>query len=116
MILVPADSPIRGDIYHIAFAPPAGPHYAVVVTADTINKNANTVLVASITSKRVNTIYPYEFKLPESLLPKPSKVKCYHLVLVAKAELTYENYIGTISKKEMQGLDVALCKALDLWY
>ena len=98
------------------FGPPAGPHYAVVVTADAINRSAVTVLVAAITSKRVGNIYPYEFKLPDNLLKKASKAKCYNLVMVPKAQLQESNYTGTIAKRDIEGLNAALLKALDLWY
>jgi mRNA-degrading endonuclease toxin of MazEF toxin-antitoxin module len=112
---MPGDSPLRGDIYHIEFDAPVGPHYAVVVTGDAINRNANAVVLAVITTKNMDSIYPHEFRVPTGRLPKPSKVKCHSLVTWPKEELNQKTYVATISKKEMQGLDVALLKALDLW-
>jgi mRNA-degrading endonuclease toxin of MazEF toxin-antitoxin module len=112
---MPGDSPQRGDIYHVSFGLPIGPHYAVVVTADVINRNANTVLVAIITSMGMDKVYPHEFAVPKGLLPKPSKVKCHALIMVPKAELNRNNYVTTINQRDMQGLDIALLKALDLW-
>ncbi len=112
---MPDDTPLRGDIYRVKFDPPVGPHYAVVVTADAINRNADTVLLAVITSRGMKRIYPHEFRVPAGLLPKPSKVKCHSLIMWPKEDLTQENYVGTIEKRDMQGLDVALLKALDLW-
>ncbi len=112
---MPGDSPLRGDIYHIDLPAPVGPHYAVVITADAINQNSDTVLVATITTKRLDRIYPHEFKVPRGLLPQPSKVKCQSIIMVEKKELTAKNYVGTIDKQDMQGLDLALLKALDLW-
>jgi mRNA-degrading endonuclease toxin of MazEF toxin-antitoxin module len=110
---VPDDFPLRGDIYYVGFPDPVGSHYAVVVTADAINRNSDTVLVATITTKGIDKIYPHEFKVPTGLLPKPSKVKCHSIIMLEKEEL--KNYIGTIDKKDMQGLDVALLRTLDLW-
>ena len=113
---MPGDFPCRGDIYHVKFESLVGPHYAVIVTADGINKSDEAVLMVVITSKRVDQIYPNEFKVPDKLLPKPSKVRCHRLVIVGKDELTSDNYVNTISKRDMEGLDIALMMALDLWY
>lgn len=112
---VPGDSPLRGDIYRVDFDEPMGPHYAVVVTNNAINENADAVLVAVITSKGVGKRYPHEFILPQGILPKPSKVKCHNMAMVLKEELTAKNYVGELSQQDMQGLDFALLKALDLW-
>lgn len=112
---MPGDSPLRGDIYRVKLDPPVGPHYAIVVTTDAINRNAETILLAVITSKGLDNIYPHEFEIPEGLLPKPSKVKCHSLVMWPKEELTQKNYVATIDKRDIQGLDIALLKALDLW-
>ncbi len=112
---MPDDFPSRGDIYRVEFDPPVGVHYAVVVTADAINRNANTVLLAVITSQGMDKIYPHEFQVPAGLLPRPSKVKCHSIIMWPKEELNKKNYVSTIDKRDMQGLDVALLKALDLW-
>lgn len=112
---MPGDFPLRGDIYHVGFDPPLGPHFAVVVTADAINKNADAVVLAVITTKGLDSIYPHEFRVPSGLLPKPSKVKCHSLILWPKEELNQKNYVSTFDKRDIQGLDIALMQALDLW-
>ena len=112
---MPGDDPVRGDIYHIKFPTPVGPHYAIVVTADAINRASDTVLVATITTQGVERIYPHEFKVPNGLLPKPSKVKCHSIIMLEKQELTATNYVDTIYKRDMQGLDLALLKTFHLW-
>jgi len=113
---LPGSTPKRGDIYRVTFDDPVGPHYAVVVTTNAINDNANAVLVAVVTSKNTNTTYPHEFLVPSGLLPKPSKVKAHALVMVVKEEFSQKNYVNTLSDRDIQGLDVALMKALGLWY
>jgi len=112
---MPGDSPLRGDIYRIEFDPPIGRHYAVVVTSDAINIHSDSVVVAIMTTQHMEKIYPHQFKIPKGLLSRPAKVKCDNLMMLPKAELTRLNYVGTISKKDMEGLDIALLKALDLW-
>ncbi len=113
---MPADSPCRGDIYHIDFEPPLGPHYAIVVTHDKINSASTSLVVAIITSQNVEEVYPHQLRLPDGTLNKPSKVKCDALITLPKDELTADNWIAKLSKKDMEGLDVGLMKALDLWY
>jgi len=115
---MPGDTPRRGDIYHVSFAPPVGPHYAVVISSDAINRSSNTMntmLVAVITSKGLEKVYPHEFKLPEGLLSKPSKVKCQSIIAVPKKSLNATTYVTTIPERDMMGLDIALMQALDLW-
>jgi len=112
---MPGDTPQRGDIYHVHFDPPVGRHYAVVISSDAINRTSDTVLVAVITSKGMDKVYPHEFKLPEGLLPKPSKVKCQSIVMVSKKNLNATTYVTTIPERDMMGLDIALMQALDLW-
>ncbi|MBI1743559.1 type II toxin-antitoxin system PemK/MazF family toxin [Candidatus Acetothermia bacterium] len=112
---MPGHFPCRGDIYHVDFGPPIGSHFAVIVAADAINSSDEVVLMAVITSKGLEKIYPNEFKLPEGLLRKPSKVACHRLVIVDKNELTDDSFQNTIPKRDMQGLDSALMMALDLW-
>lgn len=112
---MPANSPRRGDIYHLKLDEPIGPCYAIIVTANAINDNADTVLLALITSQGMDQIYPHEFNLPLGLLPKPSKVKCHALIACwPKQELTSGNNKATFGARDMPGLDVALMKALDM--
>lgn len=112
---MPGDNPRRGDIYHVHFDPPVGPHYGVVISSDAINRAGAAVLVAIITSKNVDKIYPHEFKLPAGLLAKASKVKCHSIVMVSKKNLNANAYMTTIADQDMQGLDIALMQVFDLW-
>ena len=112
---MPGESPLRGDIYFLDLPAPVGPHYAVVVTTDAINRNSDTLLVATITTRGVDKIYPHEFKVPRGLLPQPSKVKCHSILMIVKEQLQAKNYVTAIHKRDMQGLDFALLRALDLW-
>lgn len=112
---MPGDTPCRGDIYHVNFPAPVGPHYTVIISSDAINRASNAVLVALITSKDIDRIYPHEFKIPEGLLSKPSKVKCQSIFMVEKKRLNATTYETTILDRDMPGLDIALMQALDLW-
>lgn len=112
---MPGDSPARGDIYHITFDPPIGEHYAVVVTSDAINANSTSVVVAIITSRHVDKIYPHQLSMPVEITGKPCKVKCDNLMMWPRDELTQEAFLGTLDDRTMQGLDMALEIALDLW-
>lgn len=111
---MPGNSPKRGDIYHVDFSPPVGARYAVVVTRNSINMNANAVVVATITSKRTDKIYPHEFKISPGLMSKPSKVKCQNLIMLPKGDLTEDNYFDTLMESDIPALNTALRKALDL--
>jgi mRNA-degrading endonuclease toxin of MazEF toxin-antitoxin module len=110
---VPGKYPRKGDIYHVDFAPPIGPHYAVVVSSDMLNENIDSVIVAVITSQRVDQCQSNEYKVPDGLLAKPSKVKCQTLITIPKGRLG--NYVATMDQKDILGMGYALAKALDLW-
>lgn len=113
---MPRDQPVRGDIYHIDFPPPWGPHYAVVVSHDVINTSSKSVVVALITSQHVEEIYPHQFKVPNGILSKPSKVKGDALVMIYRDDIKADNWMGAIQDdKDIQGLDIAIMQALDLW-
>ena len=111
---MPGNSPRRGDIYHVDFPPPVGPRYAVIVTRDSLNMNANAVVVATITSKQMHKIYPNEFEISGGLMSHPSKVKCQNLIMLPKGDLPEDNYIGTLVESDIPALNTALRKALDL--
>jgi len=113
---MPGNSPLRGDIYHVRFEPPVGKHYAVVVTADAINAYSDSLVVAVITTKHMDRIYPHQVKIPKGVLDVPAKVKCDNLMMWPKGELSSNTYVATIPKRDMPGLDMALLNALDLWH
>lgn len=112
---MPGDAPARGDVYHMAFEPPIGEHYAVVVTNDAINANSTSVVVAIITTRHMDKVYPHQLRLPKEITGKPCKVKCDKLMMWPRDELTQQEFLGTLDDQLNQGLDVALEIALDLW-
>lgn len=112
---MPFDSPKRGDIYHVDFPKPRGPHYAVVITDDSINDSSNAVVVALITSKSMDNIWPYQMRVPKHLLEKASKIVCSNVYYMEKSQLKRESYRSSLDEQDLQGLDAALLKTFGLW-
>lgn len=113
---MPGNSPVRGDIYHFDFERPLGPHYAIVVSSDALNASSVSIVVALITSAHMDNIWPHQFPVPKGLLKKPSKVKCDALIMLPREDCTADNWKTTVNNRDMDGLNVSLMKALDLWY
>ena len=66
--------PSRGAIYHVDFPKPTGAHYAIVISDDAVNQHSSTVVLALITSRHMDNVWPYQLKVPSGILPKPSKI------------------------------------------
>ena len=112
---MPFQYPKKGDIYHISFPKPRGPHYVAVVTSNAINDNSDYVVVALITSQDPNRVAPHQFKVPRGILSSPSKVKCDNVFMLSKSLLDPKAFQGTISGSDLLGLDAAICKTFDIW-
>jgi len=82
----------RGEIYWVDFSPGRGSEQvgmrpALVIQNDVGNANAPTTIVAVITSRTMRQRYPFHVPLPDTLLPKPSTVKCEQLLTVDQRRL-----------------------------
>lgn len=76
----------RGDVIRVRLDPvegseQAGERPAVVISPDIINQYSPVVIVAAITSKKTDKIYPFEVLInpPEGGLTEKSKVLLLHI-------------------------------------
>ena len=112
-------SPKRGDIVRVRLDPvegseQAGERPALVVSPDVINEHGPLVLIAAITSKKTDKLYPFEVLVepPEGGLTHRSKVMLMHLRSVDKRRLT-RSY-GSVSDSTMLKIEEALKVATGL--
>ncbi len=112
------ERPRRGEIYWVRLDPVVGSEQggtrpALVVQNDVGNERAPTTIVAPITSRLPAREYPFQARLPEHLLGKPSVVSCAQIRTVAKARLSPEP-IAALPPSLMRQVDRALMVALGL--
>jgi len=92
----------------------AGERPALVLSPDVINEHSPVVLIASITSRKTERVYPFEALIepPEGGLTLPSKVLLMHLRSVDKRRLT--GRYGTVSPATLRRVENALKVATGL--
>lgn len=110
----------RGDLFFYNFGKregsiQSGERPVMVLQADDYNRNAPTVVVASITSVMKKRYLPSHIALGEDFgLKKPSMVLLEQMQTINKDELT--EYIGTIDDEALlRHINSALKKTLGLW-
>ncbi len=101
-------SPKRGDVVRVRLDPvegseQAGERPALVLSPDAINEHCPVIPIASLTSKQIARVYPYEVLIepPEGGLTRRSKVLLMHLGLLEKRRLV--GRYGTIGPELGKG-------------
>jgi mRNA interferase MazF len=86
----------------------SGERPALVLSPDIINQYSPVILVAAITSKKVDRVYPFEVLItpPEGGLIQPSKILLMHIRSVDKRRLT--GFYGQITDETMFKVEDAL--------
>ncbi len=109
----------RGEVVRVRLSPvqgseQSGDRPAVVVSPDLINVHSPVVLVAPITSRKVEKIYPFEALIepPEGGLTHRSKVMLMQLRAIDKQRLI--GRYGQLSETVVEHLDAALRIAVGL--
>ncbi|MBI4909114.1 MAG: type II toxin-antitoxin system PemK/MazF family toxin [Acidobacteria bacterium] len=92
-----------------------GERPGLVISADIINANSPVVLVAPITSKRTEKIYPFEAVIhpPDGGLTMRSKVSFIQLRTLDKSRLV--EHVGTLAPETMEAVERALRIATGLF-
>ena len=112
-------SPKRGDVVRVRLDPvegseQAGERPALVISPDFINQHSPVIIVAAITSRKADRVYPFEALIepPEGGLSVRSKVMLMQLRSVDKRRVigTY----GSVSEKVMDEVEEALKIAVGL--
>ena len=102
----------RGDVVRVMLDPVRGSEQggdrpALVVSPDLINRNSPVILVAGITSKKTDRVYPFEVLIDqEGGLAQRSKAMLMQLRAVDRLRIV-ERY-GKVSPSTMEAVDRAI--------
>ena len=107
------NSPKRGDVVRVRLDPAvgseqAGERPALVISPDFINDRSPIILIASITSKKIERIFPFEVLVepPEGGLRQRSKVMLMHLRAIDKQRILGQ--YGVVSEATIASVEAAL--------
>ena len=108
-----ARSPRRGEVVWVRLDPVEGSEQggrrpALVLSPDLINEHSPVVLVAAVTSRKTEKVYPFEALVlpPEGGLKEPSKVLLMQLRSLDKRRL--EGVLGRLKPETLGAVDEAL--------
>ena len=117
---MPLTTPLRrGDIVRVQLSPvvgseQAGERPALVISPDVINEHSPVILIAPLTSKKTERVYPFEAVIEpsEGGVKRRSKVMLTHLRGVDKRRIT--DVHGSVGADTMQRVEEALKVATGL--
>jgi mRNA interferase MazF len=110
--------PKRGEVYRVKLDPAIGSEIsktrpAVIISNDTGNRYSDRVIVAPLTSKGLDKVYPFEVKvLQEDGVSDASKVLLDQIRTLDKSRLGKQK--GELSPNEMAEVDAALRLSLNI--
>lgn len=103
----------RGEIWLVTFDPTIGHEIQktrpeIILQNNIGNEHGTLTIVAPITSKHLDRIYPFEVLLPKnvSVLPKDSKILVQQLRSIDKRRA--KKRIGVVTAKTIEEIDIAL--------
>jgi len=103
----------RGNVIRVRLDPvkgseQAGERPAIVLSPDVINEHSPVIVIAAVTSKKTEKIYPFEVAIdpPEGGLIKKSKALLIHLRYIDKRRIV--GSYGSLSEKTLEKIDEAL--------
>jgi len=106
-------NPRRGDILRARLSPiegseQGGERPVLVLSPDLINEHASVILVAALTSRKTDRLYPFEALIEpqEGGLTQRSKVMLLHIRSIDKRRIL--GYYGRVSDEVMARVDEAL--------
>ncbi len=108
----------RGDLVQADFDPVEGSEQsgvrpAVVLSPEGINRYSPLLILAPLTTKNTDRIYPFEVLIePNELVPRRSKVLLGQLRAMSKSRVL--SFYGQISVETMNEVDAALKIAVGL--
>lgn len=114
-----ATFPKRGDVVQVQLSPvigseQAGTRPALVISPDVINEHSPVILIAPLTTKKTERVYPFEALIepPEGGVARRSKVMLTHLRGVDKRRIIEIH--GRVSVETMHRVEEALKVATGL--
>ena len=117
--MLPSAGPRRGEVVRVRLDPvegaeQAGERPALVISPDIVNQHSPVILVAAITSRKTEHVYPFEALLlpPEGGLASRSKVLLMQLRSIDRGRIV--GSYGALSPQAMGRVDAALRIAVGL--
>lgn len=110
--------PMRGEVYWVKLDPVIGSEIsktrpAVVISNDTGNRYSDRVIVAPLTSKGFDKVYPFEVKITAGdNISDASKILLDQIRTIDKSRLGKK--IGMLSHKKMEEVNQAIRISLDV--
>lgn len=109
----PGSSILRGDVVRVRFDPvegseQAGERPAVVLSPDLINEHSPVILIAAVTSRKTDRVYPFEALIepPDGGLTLRSKALLMQIRTISKSRIV--GRYGQISDDTMRRVEDAL--------
>lgn len=103
----------RGDVVRVRLDPAEGSEQrgerpGLVISSDEINLHSPVILVASLTTRKTERVYPFEvlIEAPEGGLHQTSKVMLIHLRGLDKRRIV--GHYGSLSAETMKQVDAAI--------
>lgn len=114
-----SETPRRGDVVRVRLDPAEGSEQSgerpgLVISPDLINEYSPVILVAAITSRKTEKVYPFEalIESPEAGLKQRSKVLLMQLRALDKRRVV--GRYGGVTAQTMQRVEAALRVAVGL--
>jgi len=110
--------PRRGEVYWVKLDPAIGSEIsktrpAVIISNDTGNRYSDRIIVAPLTSKGIDKVYPFEVKITaEDGVNSASKVLLDQIRTIDKSRLGKQ--IGMLNHKKMEEVNEAIRVSLDV--
>lgn len=110
--------PERGEVYWVKLDPAVGSEIsktrpAVIISNDTGNRYSDRIIVAPLTSKGIDKVYPFEVKISaEDGVNSVSKVLLDQIRTIDKSRLGKQ--IGKLNHKKMEEVNEAIRVSLDV--
>ena len=110
--------PRRGEVYWVTLDPAVGSEIsktrpAVIISNDTGNRYSDRVIVAPLTSKGIEKVYPFEVKVTaEDGVSDVSKILLDQIRTLDKSRLGKR--IGRLSHKKMEEVSQAIKISMDV--
>lgn len=101
----------RGDIFW-ANLPGIGRHRCLVIQNDVLNRHLDETIVVPIITRGKEQVNSWEVEVPEGVCPQPSIINCRAIVTFKISRL--EDYVASLDKHTLEGVDSALCLGLGL--
>ena len=103
----------RGDIVRVRLDPVEGSEQAgdrpgLVISPDLINRHSPIVLIAPITSKKTEKIYPFEALIEASPTSLPQRSKVLLMQVRALDQRRVIGHYGTVDDQTLERVDAAI--------